>query len=84
MISEFVRLMSCIYSFISCHLCFTYAFIAGMFNFLFEKSHRSLKWQELSDHMSDISLQHDVIDGMFSFYDISAAKLNIYQVNFIF
>ncbi|XP_078447157.1 M28 Zn-peptidase nicastrin [Wolffia australiana] len=39
----------------------------------------SLK-KELSDHTAEVSLQHEVIDGMFSFYDTSTARLSIYQV----
>ncbi|CAA7405342.1 unnamed protein product [Spirodela intermedia] len=36
--------------------------------------------KELSDHTVEVSLQHDVLDGMFTFYDSSSAKLSIYQV----
>lgn len=36
--------------------------------------------QELSDHTSEVSVQHDVLDGMFTFYDSMTAKLNIHQV----
>lgn len=36
--------------------------------------------QELEVHTHDVSLQHEVFDGMFTFYDSTAAKLHIYQV----
>ncbi|XP_077235683.1 M28 Zn-peptidase nicastrin isoform X2 [Tasmannia lanceolata] len=36
--------------------------------------------KELSDHTVEVNVQHDVLDGMFSFYDLTSAKLNIYQV----
>ncbi|XP_023542146.1 nicalin-1-like isoform X1 [Cucurbita pepo subsp. pepo] len=36
--------------------------------------------KELEVHTSDVSLQHELFDGMFTFYDSTAAKLNIYQV----
>ena len=37
-------------------------------------------WQELADHTVEVNVQHEVLDGMFTFYDITKAKLNIYQV----
>lgn len=36
--------------------------------------------QELSEHTVEVNVQHEVLDGMFSFYDITKAKLNIFQV----
>ncbi|URE36376.1 Nicastrin [Musa troglodytarum] len=36
--------------------------------------------KELSDHTDEVHLQHESIDGMFSFYDSTQATLNIYQV----
>ncbi|XP_058108994.1 uncharacterized protein LOC131252116 isoform X2 [Magnolia sinica] len=36
--------------------------------------------KELSDHTAEVNMQHEVLDGMFSFYDLTKAKLNIYQV----
>ncbi|KAF4346612.1 hypothetical protein G4B88_017316, partial [Cannabis sativa] len=35
---------------------------------------------ELEDHTHEVNMQHEVFDGMFTFYDSSKAKLNIYQV----
>ncbi|XP_024025058.1 nicalin-1 [Morus notabilis] len=36
--------------------------------------------KELEEHTHEVSLQHEVLDGMFTFYDSSKARLNIYQV----
>lgn len=36
--------------------------------------------KELSDHTVEVSVQHESIDGMFTFYDVTQAKLSIYQV----
>ncbi|KAF4392225.1 hypothetical protein F8388_012681 [Cannabis sativa] len=36
--------------------------------------------KELEDHTHEVNMQHEVFDGMFTFYDSSKAKLNIYQV----
>lgn len=36
--------------------------------------------KELSDHTVEVHVQHEVLDGVFSFYDITKAKLNIFQV----
>ncbi|PKA47532.1 hypothetical protein AXF42_Ash014728 [Apostasia shenzhenica] len=36
--------------------------------------------KELSDHTVDVHIQHESIDGMFSFYDSTTATLHIYQV----
>ncbi|XP_010931103.1 uncharacterized protein [Elaeis guineensis] len=36
--------------------------------------------KELSDHTVEVHLQHEMIDGMFSFYDSTRATLYIYQV----
>ncbi|KAL5976467.1 hypothetical protein ACLOJK_020800 [Asimina triloba] len=36
--------------------------------------------KELSDHTAEVNLQHEMLDGMFSFYDLTKAQLNIYQV----
>lgn len=38
-------------------------------------------WQELADHTADVSVQHEVLDGMFTFYDSTSSKLHIYQVS---
>ncbi|KAF4374122.1 hypothetical protein F8388_012113 [Cannabis sativa] len=35
---------------------------------------------ELEDHTHEVNMQHEVFDGIFTFYDSSKAKLNIYQV----
>ncbi|KAK1323776.1 hypothetical protein QJS10_CPA02g01029 [Acorus calamus] len=36
--------------------------------------------KELSDHTTEVSVQHEVLDGIFTFYDQTKATLNIYQV----
>eukprot|EP01018_Ginkgo_biloba_P012135 Gb_13304 [translate_table: standard] len=36
--------------------------------------------KELSDHTMEVSVQHEFLDGMFTFYDLTHAKLSIYQV----
>ncbi|XP_008229012.1 PREDICTED: nicalin-1 [Prunus mume] len=36
--------------------------------------------KELEDHTDEVNVQHEVLDGMFTFYDSTRASLNIYQV----
>ncbi|GFZ20225.1 hypothetical protein Acr_28g0009300 [Actinidia rufa] len=36
--------------------------------------------KELGDHTIDVTLQHEALDGMFTFYDSTKARLSIYQV----
>ncbi|XP_057455951.1 uncharacterized protein LOC130747126 [Lotus japonicus] len=36
--------------------------------------------KELEDHTDEVNLQREVLDGVFTFYDSTRAKLNIYQV----
>lgn len=36
--------------------------------------------KELGDHTTDVSIQHDVLDNSFTFYDLPKTELNIYQV----
>ncbi|GLT63897.1 hypothetical protein SLA2020_364270 [Shorea laevis] len=36
--------------------------------------------KELADHTDEVNLQHEVLEGIFTFYDSIRAKLNIYQV----
>ncbi|KAI3683281.1 hypothetical protein L1987_83784 [Smallanthus sonchifolius] len=36
--------------------------------------------KELADHVVEVNLQHDVIDGMFTFYDLTYNTLHIHQV----
>ncbi|KAI3511387.1 hypothetical protein L1887_18540 [Cichorium endivia] len=36
--------------------------------------------KELADHVVEVNLQHDVIDGTFTFYDSTVNTLQIYQV----
>lgn len=36
--------------------------------------------QELADRTVEVNVQHEVLDGMFTFYDSTKARLNIYQV----
>ncbi|KAH9699649.1 hypothetical protein KPL71_024445 [Citrus sinensis] len=39
-----------------------------------------MMFPELADHTDEVSVQHEVLDGMFTFYDTTKASLNIYQV----
>ncbi|XP_024982768.1 nicalin-1 [Cynara cardunculus var. scolymus] len=36
--------------------------------------------KELAEHVVEVNLQHDVLDGMFTFYDSTVNTLQIYQV----
>ncbi|XP_047938910.1 nicalin-1-like [Salvia hispanica] len=36
--------------------------------------------KELEDHTADVRVQHEVLDGMFTFYDSTSGSLHIYQV----
>ncbi|KAF9599563.1 hypothetical protein IFM89_039213 [Coptis chinensis] len=36
--------------------------------------------KELGDHTAEVNVQQDVLDGIFTFYDSTTAKLTIYQV----
>lgn len=36
--------------------------------------------KELEDHTDEVNVQREILDGMFTFYDSTSAKLNIYQV----
>ncbi|XP_050280114.1 uncharacterized protein LOC126721129 [Quercus robur] len=36
--------------------------------------------KELEDHTHEVNVQHEVLDGMFTFYDLTKARLAIYQV----
>ncbi|CAB4313780.1 unnamed protein product [Prunus armeniaca] len=36
--------------------------------------------KELEDHTDEVNVQHEVLDGMFTFYDSTRASLNVYQV----
>lgn len=36
--------------------------------------------KEMAEHTVEVNLQHEVLDGMFTFYDSTKGKLNIYQV----
>ncbi|KAJ6671747.1 NICALIN [Salix viminalis] len=36
--------------------------------------------KELEDHTREVNVHHEVLDGMFTLYDSTKAKLNIYQV----
>lgn len=36
--------------------------------------------KELADHTVEVNVQHEALDGMFTFYDSIKASLNIYQV----
>jgi len=40
----------------------------------------SVLLQELEDHSHEVNVHHEVLDGMFTLYDSTKAKLNIYQV----
>ncbi|KAM1310145.1 hypothetical protein ACFX15_006548 [Malus domestica] len=36
--------------------------------------------KELEDNTDEVNVQHEVLDGMFTFYDSTRASLNVYQV----
>ncbi|XVF69218.1 hypothetical protein PTKIN_Ptkin11bG0063200 [Pterospermum kingtungense] len=36
--------------------------------------------KELADHTDDVNMQHETHEGIFTFYDLTSARLNIYQV----
>ncbi|XP_073003241.1 uncharacterized protein [Typha latifolia] len=36
--------------------------------------------KELSEHTVEVHVQHEVLDGIFTFYDSTKARLNVYQV----
>ncbi|OIT26429.1 PREDICTED: nicalin-1-like [Nicotiana attenuata] len=36
--------------------------------------------KELADHTAEVNVQHETLDGMFTFYDSTSGKLHIYQV----
>ncbi|KAK6247413.1 hypothetical protein QUC31_018978 [Theobroma cacao] len=36
--------------------------------------------KELADHTDEVNVQHENLEGMFTFYDSTSARLNIYQV----
>ncbi|KAA8549907.1 hypothetical protein F0562_001591 [Nyssa sinensis] len=36
--------------------------------------------EELADFTVDVNLQHESLDGIFTFYDTTSARLNVYQV----
>uniref|UniRef100_A0A7N0UXC4 Nicalin n=1 Tax=Kalanchoe fedtschenkoi TaxID=63787 RepID=A0A7N0UXC4_KALFE len=36
--------------------------------------------KELAEHTTEVNVQHDMLDGIFTFYDSTKATLNIYQV----
>ncbi|KAL6205254.1 hypothetical protein ACLB2K_022516 [Fragaria x ananassa] len=36
--------------------------------------------KELEDHTDEVNVQHEVLDGVFTFYDPTRASLNVYQV----
>nr|GFA36123.1 nicalin-1 isoform X2 [Tanacetum cinerariifolium] len=36
--------------------------------------------KELADHVVEVNLQHDILDGMFTFYDSTVSTLQIFQV----
>ncbi|MBA0730547.1 hypothetical protein Golax_022785, partial [Gossypium laxum] len=36
--------------------------------------------KELADHTDEVNMQHEVLEGVFTFYDLTSARLNIYQV----
>ncbi|GJY13073.1 EF-hand 1, calcium-binding site-containing protein [Tanacetum coccineum] len=42
-----------------------------------------LHLQELADHVVEVNLQHDVLDGMFTFFDSTVSTLQIYQVKLV-
>ena len=38
------------------------------------------QWQELADHADEVNVQHEILEGIFTFYDSTSGRLNIYQV----
>ncbi|XWS52820.1 hypothetical protein CRYUN_Cryun11dG0105000 [Craigia yunnanensis] len=36
--------------------------------------------KELADHTDEVNVQHEILEGIFTFYDSTSARLNIYQV----
>ncbi|KAK8679745.1 hypothetical protein V6N13_145181 [Hibiscus sabdariffa] len=36
--------------------------------------------KELAGHTDEVNIQHEILEGMFTFYDSTSARLNIYQV----
>ncbi|XP_026415300.1 nicalin-1-like [Papaver somniferum] len=36
--------------------------------------------KELEEHTAEVNVQHELLDGMFTFYDSTKSQLNIYQV----
>ncbi|MCL7033081.1 hypothetical protein MKW94_022642 [Papaver nudicaule] len=36
--------------------------------------------KELEDHTAEVNVQHELLDGIFTFYDSTKSQLNIYQV----
>ncbi|KAI3836965.1 hypothetical protein MKW98_005298 [Papaver atlanticum] len=36
--------------------------------------------KELEDHTAEVNIQHELLDGIFTFYDSTKSQLNIYQV----
>ncbi|XVE59608.1 hypothetical protein DITRI_Ditri05aG0059600 [Diplodiscus trichospermus] len=36
--------------------------------------------KELANHADEVNVQHEILEGIFTFYDATSARLNIYQV----
>ncbi|XP_022752536.1 nicalin-1-like isoform X2 [Durio zibethinus] len=36
--------------------------------------------KELADHTDEVKMQHEILEGIFTFYDSTSARLNIYQL----
>ncbi|PHT29690.1 hypothetical protein CQW23_30715 [Capsicum baccatum] len=36
--------------------------------------------KKLADHAAEVNVQHEILDGIFTFYDSTSGKLHIYQV----
>lgn len=53
---------------------------ASSVSYSFNLIHNFNMLQELEDHTNEVNVQHEVLDGMFTFYDLTKARLNIYQV----
>ncbi|XP_060196645.1 uncharacterized protein LOC132625973 isoform X2 [Lycium barbarum] len=41
---------------------------------------KSFLHKELADHTAEVNVQHETLDGTFTFYDSTSGKLHIYQV----
>jgi len=57
-----------------------YDFISHLVPIFLARDDIGILVQELSEHTTDVHVQSDALDGMFTFYDATKATLNVYQV----